>query len=185
MIRENGDADARSDGELHVTHIERYGYGIKKFACEMLQLISAGKSREQAAEFIATEAAYHVLRPQCSSNTHCDHFQQLIARWMPVQVVYGLEPIQVNKEYRDRFAMKLGNGKPAIQFQTKKRPIRQIGQAIMHCHVPSLFYIVVMTQQIRPGLRKRSLNIVKFPLQGVLMLHFLRKGSAQLNAFGS
>jgi hypothetical protein len=42
-----------------------------------------------------------------------------------------------------------------------------------------------MTQQIRPGLRERSFDIVKFPLQGVLMLHFLRKGSAQLNAFPS
>jgi hypothetical protein len=81
-------------------------------------------------ELVAAEARHQVALAQRSSQPLCDLLEQDVARLVPVGVVDGLEPVQVEQHDCDQLAMAVGARQGLAQIVAEQHAVREAGQLI-------------------------------------------------------
>ena len=102
------DADARADEDLVTVGRERLGEGALNPPRDRDRLGLDGEVLAEHHELVTAEARHCVARPDHVAETPRRFPQQLVADAVPQAVVDDLEPVEVEKEHRDRSRTPLG-----------------------------------------------------------------------------
>ncbi len=128
-----------TDGRVNTDQRRADGHGLadrgKQAVCDPAGLRAVHIAQDDG-KLVATEAVDHVLRPTHPGQACSDDPQHLVADVMAVRVVQWLEPIKINKQYRERrYRPVLGD---AMKAPNKRSPVRQAGESVMAALVAQL-----------------------------------------------
>ena len=87
--------------------------------------------RQYDHEFVATQTAYRVRRPNAFDQPLGDQLQQAIAHRVAQRIVDVLEPVEVQIQHREHRAVPLRRQQRLREQVVQQQSVRQIGQAVV------------------------------------------------------
>src|SRR5581483_3687922 len=123
MIREEGDADARSNVEEMLLQNERRLQRLEDFPRDQGDILHVGHRGEQNGEFISAEAGNRVRLPQRPPQALSHLLQQGVSMMMTEGIVDIFKTVQVHQEKGERAALAMTGEDRLLQAVIEKGPV--------------------------------------------------------------